>query len=171
MMRPGPITPPPITINDRVRSAVCFLFSPLLGAAAKARGTVGVGVGGNAGVGFIAGIAASAGIQIVADRERNVGIAISVGGNPGYGVLGVGALGGVQGSVSTGSNIYALSSWSIGGGMSGGAGMVVSGDVAFSNTASTLTGTFGVGTPTGKAAAFSLNYTWVPSMLSTNCKN
>lgn len=96
------------------------------------------------------------GVQVVADRERNLGL-LNFGGNPGYGVFGVGAMAGGQLSASTASDIYRLTGWSVGGGVSGGAGPVVSVDGAFSNTASTLTVTVGVGPPTGKAAAFSAN--------------
>jgi hypothetical protein len=50
----------------------------------------------------------SGGIQVVADREGNAGVAINVGGNPGYAVFGAGAIGGVQASLSTASTIQGL---------------------------------------------------------------
>ncbi|MEO7144550.1 MAG: RHS repeat-associated core domain-containing protein [Bryobacteraceae bacterium] len=163
-----PLTPPPPPKSGGViKSIFCGAFSGLVNAAAprNLNSTIGVGAGGSAGVGFILGIAASVGIQAVADSHSNLGIAFNVGGNPGYGVFGVGATGGVQGSYSTASTIYGLRGFSAGAGITAGPGGV---DAAVSSGA-TVTGTFGVGAGT-KGAALSLNYTWVPSALSTNCR-
>ncbi len=146
-------------------SAGCTVAKPLTAAAKRLNGTIGIGAGGSAGIGFIAGVAASAGVQFVADSQGNVGVAFNVGGNPGYGVFGIGATGGVQGSYSTASSIYGLSGFSMGGGATAGPGGV---DVTFGSSGVTATGTLGVGAGT-KGAALSLNYTWVPAALSTNC--
>ena len=157
------------TTNNRFfHSVVCDAFSGLVNAAGpqNLNSTIGVGVGGSAGIGFILGVAASAGVQVVADSSGNLGVAFNFGGNPGYGVFGAGATGGVQGSYSTDSSIYGLRGFSVGAGVSAfngeldgsvGSGGVITG---------TVTAGAGVGT---KGAALSLNYTFVPSALSTNC--
>ena len=77
-----------------LHKTVCSAFSWLTSAASSTNSTIGVGFGGSAGVGFILGVAASIGIQVVADSMRNLGVAFNAGGNPGYAVFGVGALGG-----------------------------------------------------------------------------
>lgn len=149
-------------------SVVCGAFSGLVNAAnpQNLNSTIGVGAGGSAGVGFILGVAASLGVQAVADSSGNLGVAFNVGGNPGYGVFGVGATGGGQVSYSTASNIYGLSGFSAGGGVTAGPGGV---DLTLSSSGVTATGTLGAGIGT-KGAALSLNYTWVPQALSTNCR-
>lgn len=154
--------------NGILHPIVCGAFSGLINAAGpqNLNSTIGVGAGGSAGVGFILGIAASAGIQAVADSSGNLGVAFNVGGNPGYGVFGAGATGGVQGSYSTASRIYGLRGFSAGAGVTVGPGGV---DAAVGSGGATVTGTFGAGIGT-KGAALSLNYTWVPSSLSTNCR-
>lgn len=90
----------------------------------------------------------------------------NVGGNPGYGVFGVGALGGGQASYSTVSNIYQLAGFSAGAGFTAGPAGV---DLALSSSGATVTGTLGAGAGT-KGSGLSLNYSWVPSSLSTNCR-
>jgi len=120
-------------IKDFFHSAVCGVFSGLINAAGpqNLNSSVGVGAGGSAGVGFILGVSASAGVQVVADSGGNLGVAFNVGGNPGYGVFGVGATGGGQGSYSTASNIYGLGGLSAGSGVTAGPGGV---DVSLSNS-------------------------------------
>jgi hypothetical protein len=155
--------------NGVVHSFVCGVFSGLVNAAnpQNLNSTIGVGVGGSAGVGFILGVAASVGVQAVADSHGNLGVAFNVGGNPGYLVFGAGATGGAQATYSTASSIYDLRGGSVGAGASAfngeldasvGSGGVVTG---------TVTAGVGVGT---KGSGLSLNYTFVPSALSTNCR-
>jgi hypothetical protein len=152
-------------------SLVCGAFSGLVNAAnpQNLNSTIGVGVGGNAGVGFILGVAASAGIQVVADSSGNLGVAINVGGNPGYGVFGAGAMYGGQGSISTASSIDGLRGGSVDFGATFGAGPAVGRDVAVGGDNVTGTATVGPGVGT-KSSALGLNYTFVPSALSTNCR-
>src|SRR5260370_18605163 len=89
---------------------------------------------------FILGVAASAGVQVVADSSGNLGVEFSVGGNPGYPlVFGAGALVGAQASYSTASNIHGLSGFSVGAGFTPAPAGV---DLALSNTA-TVTATLG----------------------------
>jgi hypothetical protein len=155
--------------KQKVHDTVCAALSPLTSTAQGLGSTIGVGAGGNAGVGFILGVAVDGGVQAVADRHGNVGLAITVGGNPGYGVFGAGAMGGVQGSASTVDNISDLQgpSWDFG--ASGGEGPAVGADVAVAGPDATLTVTVGGGVG-GKGAAFAGNYTFVPALLSTNCQ-
>ena len=151
---------------------VCSAFAGLLGLASSQNlnSTVGLGVGGNGGVGFILGAAASAGLQFVADSSGNVGVSISVGGNPGYGVFGVGVMAGVQGSVSTAKTIYDLRGGSVDFGASFGSGPAVGLDGSAAMDGSSFTGTVTVGPGVGtKGSALGVDYTWVPSALSTNC--
>jgi RHS repeat-associated protein len=162
--------------NNLIHNLVCKAFSPLLAAAGSANGTVGVGTGGNAGVGYLVSVAVDAGAQIVADKSGNVGVAFTVGGNPGYGVIGVGATYGAQVSASTVDSIYGLRgpTWDFGVSgslpLTGGvAGPSVAADVAVSGPNATLTVTAGAGV-WGRGAAFAGNYTFVPSALSTNCR-
>ena len=149
--------------------ATCKAFSWLTGAASSSNSTLGVGVGGSAGVGFILGIAASAGVQVVADSGGNLGVAINLGGNPGYGVFGAGAIGGVQGSISTAKTIYDLRGGSYDVGASGGAGPAYGVDVSGGDGGFTGTVTVGAGVG-GKGSALTGVYTFVPSALSTNCR-
>jgi RHS repeat-associated protein len=165
----------PITISapskGLLHSLVCGVFSGLVNAAdpQNLNSTIGVGIGGNAGVGFILGVAASAGVQVVADSSGNLGVAINVGGNPGYGVFGVGAMYGGQASVSTASTIYDLRGGSYDFGASGGAGPAYGVDVSGGDGGFTGTVTVGAGVG-GKGSALTGVYTFVPSALSTNCR-
>jgi len=166
---PGIPSPANNGIGDLVQSLFCSAFSGLVNAASpqNLNSTIGLGAGGSAGVGWFFGVAGSAGVQAVADSHGNLGIAFNAGGNPGYGVYGLGATGGVQGSYSTASSIYDLRGYSLGGGVTAGPGGV---DVSASRGGTTtVTGTLGVGGGT-KGAALSVNHTWVPNALSTNCR-
>jgi hypothetical protein len=108
-------------------------------------------------------------LRAVADPQGNAGIAFSGGGNPGFGVFGIGAVGGLQFSRSSGATIFDLKGQSIGGGVSGGFGVAGIGvDVAHSGSADTLTVTVGPGIG-GKGAAYAITGTAVPKLLSTNC--
>jgi RHS repeat-associated protein len=154
----------PRGIAESAKQAFCGMAAPLTTMSQGIGRTVGAGVGGSAGAGFILGIAASVGIQVVADRNANVGIAINIGGNPGYGVFGAGALGGLQASVSTASSIQGLKGSSLG---AGGTIGPFGGDIAASGSG--VTGTFTVGAGAGtKGAGLSLNYTFLP--ISVDCK-
>jgi RHS repeat-associated protein len=159
-------------ISNWVHGQVCDAYGGLLGLASSKNlnSTVGLGAGGNGGVGFILGVSASAGAQFVADPKGNVGVAFSVGGNPGYGVFGVGVMGGVQASVSTAKTISDLRGGSVDAGASVGAGPAVSLDGSAAMDGSSFTGTVTVGPGVGtKGSALGVDYTWVPSALSTNC--
>ena len=92
---------PIASLENSFHNTVCAALSPLTSAAQGLGSTIGVGVGGNAGVGFILGVAVDGSVELVADRSGNVGLAITAGGNPGYGVFGIGGMRGVQASVST----------------------------------------------------------------------
>jgi hypothetical protein len=82
----------------------------------------------------------------------------------------VGAMGGVQGSVSTASTIYGLRGGSVDAGVSFGAGPAVTLDGSAAMDGSSFTGTVTVGPGVGtKGTALGVDYTWVPSALSTNC--
>ena len=158
--------------ENLVHYAVCVTLSPIIATAQGLHSTIGVGLGGNAGVGFILGVAADGGAQIVADKHGNVGLAITLGGNPGWGVFGAGAMWGGQASASTDDSIYDLRGRSTDFGVSSAlppplppaAGSL---DVAISGSDATATATVGTGVG-GKAAAFTENYTFLP--LSTNCR-
>jgi hypothetical protein len=106
---------------------------------------------------------------VVADSSGNLGVAINVGGNPGYGVFGVGAMYGGQASISTANSIYDLRGGSVDFGASAGAGPAVGVDVAVGggNVTSSVTVGPGVGT---KGSALGIDHTFVPSALSTNCR-
>ncbi len=58
--------------------AACAIAAPVIGAAQASNRTVGVGLGGSAGAGFILGLFASVGVQIVADPQGNAGLAVNV---------------------------------------------------------------------------------------------
>ncbi|HXM39745.1 MAG TPA: RHS repeat-associated core domain-containing protein [Bryobacteraceae bacterium] len=154
-------------IAEKIKGVICGLYSPLLGASQMTGRTVGTGVGASAGAGFILGVAGTVSEQMVADPQGNVGFAISFGGNPGYGVFGGGALIGTQAMASNAPTIGGLGGFSLGaGGTAGPLGL----DVTVSTGgAVTLTGTGGIGAGLD-GAALSLNYTFVPSQLSVNCK-
>lgn len=146
----------------------CSQFSGLLGAAEGLNSTIGYGVGGSGGIGFILGIGASAGIQVVADSSGNLGVAINLGGNPGYGVFGAGAIGGAQASISTAGTIYDLRGGSYDFGASGGVGPAYGIDVSGGDGGFTGTVTVGAGIG-GKGSALTGVFTFVPSALSTKC--
>ena len=96
-----------------------------VGGVAKATGlTAGIGIGGSAGLGIkIFGVSISLSGQLVADPQGNVGFAGSLGANvPGI-VVGAGAVGGVQGSLSTTQNISGLAGPSVDFGVGGGEGL------------------------------------------------
>jgi hypothetical protein len=158
--------------KDAVHKTVCGALSPLTATAQGMQSTIGVGAGGNAGAGFILGVAVDASAQAVADKHGNVGLAITLGGNPGYGVFGVGGMAGGQVSVSNADGIDDLKgpSWDFG--VSGALPEplppnAASLDVAVSGPNATATLTVGEGVG-GKGAAFTGNYTFLP--VSTNCQ-
>jgi RHS repeat-associated protein len=148
-------------IQDYAKQTVCGLSSLLITSAQLNDGSVGVGTGGSAGAGVLAGVQVQGSAQIVADGSGNVGLAFSLGGNPGFYVAGIGAQGGVQLTNSKAKTIFGMSGNSIS--VNGSAGPV---GVDFSKQSSSVTIGPGVG---GKGAAISHNYTWVPRTLSTNC--
>jgi RHS repeat-associated protein len=159
-----------------LHSAVCSVAAPLLGAARGARGTVGVGAGGSAGVLFGFGGSVALGAQAVADPIGNLGVAINA--NPGFLGFGASALGGGQASVSTSKSIFGLKGWSLSGDISAGSGPAV--DLAVSRGFAswlgpthwgprTVTATVGPGIGS-RAAVGSVGYTFVPQSLSTNCR-
>ena len=152
-----------------LHSTVRGVFSGLVNAAnpQNLNSTIGVGAGGSAGVGFILGVAASAGVQLVADSHGNLGVAFNVGGNPGYGVFGAGATGGAQATYSTAGSIYDLRGGSIGAGASAFNGELDASISSGGDVTGTVTAGIGAGT---KGSGLSLNHTFVPSALSTNCR-
>jgi RHS repeat-associated protein len=92
-----------------IKSVACTTLNITLGAAASAtHSTVGVGYGGGAGLGLAVGASAGGGVQAVADQYGNYGIAISVQGNPGWGVYGASASAGRQYMQSNTPTIYGL---------------------------------------------------------------
>jgi hypothetical protein len=152
------------TITNVAKNVICGEAAPLLLASQITNRTTGTGVGASGGVGFILGVAASVGVQIVADPQGHVGLVVNFGGNPGYGVFGAGALLGAVGSASTARSIEGLGGFSLGvGGNAGALGV----DVTESSGGTTLTGTAGLGLGT-EGAALSLNYTFVPG--NVNCR-
>jgi RHS repeat-associated protein len=152
-----------------------------VGGAAEATGkTVGVGVGGSAGAGVgLFGGAINLGFQMLADPQGNVGFEGNLGGTILGGVVGIGAVGGVQGSISTAQNISNLSGPSVSGSVGGGDGYgaEVQGSFGLNSTASgkgfglsgnnslTVTGGAADG---GVGAALVPAWTWVVG--KTNCK-
>jgi RHS repeat-associated protein len=154
-----------------LHSLVRGVFSGLVNAAnpQNLNSTIGVGVGGNAGIGFILGVTVSAGVQVVADSSGNLGVAINVGGNPGFVVFGAGAMIGGQASISKAKSIYDLRGGAVDFGASAGSGPAVGVDVAVGG--GNVTGTVTVGPGLGtKSSALGSDYTFVPSALSTNCR-
>jgi hypothetical protein len=137
----------------------------VIGAAQASNRTVGVGVGGSAGAGFILGLFASAGVQIVADPQGNTGLTFNI--NTGTLGVGIGAQGGGQFSLSTARNINALS-----GGPSldlGGSDWIIGLDASHTPGGPTTgTITFGPGVG-GKGTALTAGYTAIP--VSTNCSD
>jgi hypothetical protein len=168
---PMPLRPPgngPVRAPSKptlLHIAACAVAAPVIGAAQASNRTVGVGVGGSAGAGFILGLFASAGVQIVADPQGNTGLAFNI--NTSTLGAGIGAQGGGQFSLSTAKNINALS-----GGPSGdlgGSGWIIGLDASHTPGGPTTgTITFGPGVG-GKGAALTAGYTAIP--VSTNCSD
>ena len=156
------------TIVNQIKTVVCTVTSPLVDSAAMNNGALGIGVGGSAGAGIaILGVSLQGGVHIVADPQGNVGISATVGGNPGYGVAGAGAIGGIQFANSNAQTIFDNKGFSWSGGGSAGwfGGIGVDG-----SRGSTTTVTATVGPSIGtKGAGFATNYTFVPKWLSINC--
>lgn len=126
--------------------------------------TVGVGVGGSAGIGVYGGVSIGGGIMAVADQQGNVGIAINLQGNPGQGVWGVGAIGGGQLMRSNATTIGDLQGVGPDVGGSIGAGEVAVGfDFAGSGNTWAGTETIGVGLgPVAHSAGANISKTWLP---------
>jgi RHS repeat-associated protein len=137
-------------------------------------GTWGVGLGGSAGMGEgLLGIGGEGGLEIVADPQGNVGI-LATGGvalAPVTGVVvGAGALGGGQVSVSFTNSIYNLTGAGWDAGFSAADELGFGGDISKglepgSPVTITLTGGFGLG---GKGGLTS--FTGTKMLVSTNCK-
>jgi RHS repeat-associated protein len=157
-------------VKQAVKALVCTATAPLVQMAQMNGGATGIGVGGSAGLGVIlGGLALQGGVQAVADPNGNVGLAFSGGYNPGFGVLGAGALGGIQYTRSTGRTIFDLRGSATSGGVSGAISGVGAGlDVAGSKSADSVTLTTGLGIG-GKGAAFTRTGTAVPGWLSIDC--
>ncbi|MBI2683162.1 MAG: RHS repeat-associated core domain-containing protein [Acidobacteriales bacterium] len=152
-------------LRETAHGLVCLAATPLIRLARANNATLGVGAGGSIGVGVLLGVAVSGGAHVVADTYGGVGIAITIGGNPGYGVLGIGALGGGQVVRSTAPTIAGLKGNS---GSAGGTVGPVGIEFSTNGTVHSTTVTVGEGVGT-KGAALSSNYTFVPSILSTRC--
>ena len=119
------------------------------------------------GLGLLVGYSVSAGTQLVADSQGNIGIAFTFAGAGPFPVLGVGAQGGVQVSASTAKTIYDLQGDSLDFNASAGnVGLDVSKGGGGGPTTGTLTLGPGVG---GKTAAMGLSNTFI--LLSTNCSH
>jgi RHS repeat-associated protein len=132
--------------------------------------TVGVGVGGSAGIGVYGGVSIGGGIMAVADQQGNVGIAINLQGNPGQGVWGVGAIGGGQVMRSNATTIGDLQGLGPDVGGSIGAGdLAVGFDFAGSGSTWAGTETIGVGLgPVAHGAGANISKTWLPVSLNCN---
>src|SRR6266851_2478156 len=156
-------------LKNLAHSAVCTATAPLVDMAHSGGGAVGLGLGGSIGAGLMWGLSVQAGVQVVADANGNVGISFTGGGNPGYGVLGVGAIGGVQITNSNANSITGLTGQSFSGGLSlSVAGAAVGVDVSGSKSAQSVTATIGGGVG-GKGTGLATTFTAIPSILSTNC--
>jgi RHS repeat-associated protein len=181
-------TTPSVTVNAQNTSSssilhllLCSAYSDLLGVAKLTNSTVGEGVGGSVGAGLKSqGFAISLSVQVVADPQGNLGIAGTFGAvTPFSGVvIGTGAVGGVQASVSNAQNVSQLggpavdanfsSGLGLGGGIDASAGLAT-------NSQGQLTGFTGIGTLTatgpfaigGKGGAGMVTQTGVAS---TNCQ-
>lgn len=131
--------------------------------------TVGVGVGGSAGIGIYGGVSIGGGIMAVADQQGNVGIAVNLQGNPGQGVWGIGAIGGGQLMRSNASTISDLQGVGPDAGASVGIGDLALGfDFAGSGDTWTGTETIGMGLgPVAHSAGANISKTWLP--VSVNC--
>ena len=137
-------------IKSVAKSVVCTVTKPLQQQAAANGSVVGHGLGASGGLGFIAGLSASLGLQVVADPHGNVGIALSYSGNPGtIGVLGAGVYGGYHTTLYTSATSlsqfssppFTQASFSVGGGAGVGGGVSLS----TSPSSTTVTGTVGLG--------------------------
>ena len=157
-------------IKDAVHTVVCAATAPLVDMAHSGRGgAVGLGFGGSIGAGLMWGVSMQGGVQVVADAKGHVGIAFTGGGNPGYGVLGVGGIWGVQVTSSDAKSIEDLGGRSYSGGVSGSVtGIAVAVDASASSSARSITTTVGGGVG-GKGTGLAITYTGVPSVLSTDC--
>jgi len=137
-------------------------------------GTAGIGIGGSAGAGIkIFGVSISASFQLVADPQGNVGLAGSFGANVQGVVAGAGAIGGVQGSLSTAQNISNLAGPSVDSGVGGGEGLGAALDVSAGVNGSGLTGPV-TGTLTVGGAVGGVGFAVTPTITGvfgkTNCK-
>jgi hypothetical protein len=151
------------------REAVCRVTAPLQVAARASDSTVGAGIGGSAGGGVFFGIVGGAGVQVLADPQRNVAVSVTVGGSS-WNVWGLGAQGGFQGSVSDVHTVDQLKGLSYGGGVGVGpvsADFSVSSPVASSNNNGQLTVTVGAGQGLKVSFQNAVSYTWVPSATTT----
>ena len=160
------------SVKNAVTAAVCLGANAtgLTSLPGMTNSTVGFGIGGSAGVGVYAGVSINGGVQAVADPQGNVGIAITLGGNPGEGVWAFGAMGGGQAMRSNATTIYDLRGFgaSVGGGVGIGS---AAGSFDFSASGGTWAGTFTVGAgigPVGHSAGANVSKTWVP--FSVNCQ-
>ena len=158
-------------VGRLIHKAVCSFTSPLWGAAEDNGKVFGVGAGASGGFGFIVGIAASVGVQVVADPQKNVAVSFSGLYNPGgYGVFGVGAIAGAQGSISTANSVGSGVTGATDVGGSGGSGPAVGVDVTRGSDGS-YTGSVTVGAGWGgRGGALSGGGSYVPAGLITNCK-
>jgi len=150
-----------------IHKLTCAAVSPLLKAADTTNGAVGTGLGGSFGIGLGLGVSGSGSIEVVADPNHNVGLAFTGGGNPGYGVVGVGAQAGRQFTVSNASTIFDLRGPYVGGSTSI---MTVGVSVAQSGDVTTGTLTFGPGVG-GRVSGWEAGGTAVPSSLAFNCND
>lgn len=152
----------------------CAIGDTVGGVAEATGGTAGTGVGGSVGAGIkIFGVSISASFQLVADPQGNVGFAGSFGANAPGVVIGAGAVGGVQGSLSTAQNISDLAGpsmdFGVGGGEGYGGALDASGSVNGHGLSLPATGTLTVGGAVGGVgAAFTPTITGVFGKV--NCK-
>jgi len=155
-------------VVSTLKKIECAVYSPLLAIAKNGNNVVGVGAGGSAGIGvppFLTGGYVGGGAQVVADPQGNVGLAITVSGNPLQGIVGAGAVGGIQVSNSNAQTIYQTKGRSSSfGGSAGPVGVDVSQSPGSGPTTVTLTAGYG---RWGKGGAVAGNYTWIP--FSINC--
>jgi RHS repeat-associated protein len=164
----------PVTqiIIDVATKAFCFVadasgLTSLPGATNS--NTAGVGVGGGAGVGLFVGINVEGSIQAVADQSGNAGVAVTIGGNPGWGVWGAGANGGAQAMRSSATTIDDLGGWALDAGGAIGDGAAVGFDYSVApDGAATATATLGPGIGLRYSASANATYTFVP--VSVNCQ-
>jgi RHS repeat-associated protein len=150
-------------------SVVCPALNATLGTAADAtHHTVGVGYGGGAGVGLVLGVSGGGSLQAVADQQGNYGIAISLQGNPGWGVYGASANAGYQFMQSNAATIYDLRGWGADASFSIGDEVALGIDynVAPDGTSSVTT-TLGPGVGLRYSGSGNASHTWVP--LSIHC--